>query len=388
MTARIRALLALLVLVSLFVTPALASAAETDGGPFDVKFSGVIETAPAVAGDAWVIAGQTVKTDANTKIRMATEDEAAAGMWADVTARKLSDGTWLALKLTVMPAEMRLRGPLEVMPEGDLGTWTVAGIDFTVTEDTKISDRGEPMMVDGWVEVRAVQEGDEFVAVSIHSVTEEEDVELFGAIQAFSETEWTVSGVIIAATADTKVMGKPAVGLLAHVAAKLQEDGTLLAQTVKVVWNEPGGWRQQQNIKGEIEVLPEDGLIGVWTVAGKQVEVSEQTRVMQRKALAEVGATAHVVGYTEGDVVKALLVIVTAPAEGSKPFQLVGVIETLPAEGMTGEWVVSGKTVLVTESTRIAGQQFVQVGARVTVLGIEKADGTLIATLAHVKQSR
>ncbi len=319
---------------------------------------------------------------------MATEDEAAAGMWADVTARKLSDGTWLALKLTVMPAEMRLRGPLEVMPEGDLGTWTVAGIDFTVTEDTKISDRGEPMMVDGWVEVRAVQEGDEFVAVSIHSVTEEEDVELFGAIQAFSETEWTVSGVIIAATADTKVMGKPAVGLLAHVAAKLQEDGTLLAQTVKVVWNEPGGWRQQQNIKGEIEVLPEDGLIGVWTVAGKQVEVSEQTRVMQRKALAEVGATAHVVGYTEGDVVKALLVIVTAPAEGSKPFQLVGVIETLPAEGMTGEWVVSGKTVLVTESTRIAGQQFVQVGARVTVLGIEKADGTLIATLAHVKQSR
>jgi hypothetical protein len=219
-------------------------------------------------------------------------------------------------------------------------------------------------------------------------VTEEEDVELFGAIQAFSETEWTVSGVIIAATADTKVMGKPAVGLLAHVAAKLQEDGTLLAQTVKVVWNEPGGWRQQQNIKGEIEVLPEDGLIGVWTVAGKQVEVSEQTRVMQRKALAEVGATAHVVGYTEGDVVKALLVIVTAPAEGSKPFQLVGVIETLPAEGMTGEWVVSGKTVLVTESTRIAGQQFVQVGARVTVLGIEKADGTLIATLAHVKQSR
>ncbi len=47
MTARIRALLVLLVLVSLFVTPALASAAETDGGPFDVKFSGVIETAPA-----------------------------------------------------------------------------------------------------------------------------------------------------------------------------------------------------------------------------------------------------------------------------------------------------------------------------------------------------
>jgi hypothetical protein len=388
MTARIRALLALLVLVSLLVTPALASAAETDAAPFDVKFAGVIETSPAAAGDPWIIAGQTVKTDAATKIRMATEDEAAAGMWADVTAKKLSDGTWLALKLTVMPAEMRVRGPLEVMPEGDLGTWTVAGIDFTVTEDTKISDRGEPMMVDGWVEVRAVQEAEGLVAVSIHSVSEEEDVEVFGAIQAFSETEWTVSGIIIAANADTKVMGEPAVGLLAHVAAKLQEDGTLLAQTVKVVWNEQGGWRQPQNIKGKIEAMPEDGLIGVWTVAGNQVEVTEQTRIMQRKALAEVGATVHVVGYTDGDVVKALLVMVIAPAEGSKPFQLIGTIETLPAEGMTGEWVVSGKTVLVTESTRIAGQQFVQVGARVTVIGTEKTDGTLTATLVHAKQGR
>jgi hypothetical protein len=388
MTTRIRALLALLVLVSLLVTPALASAAETDGAPFDVKFAGVIETAPAAAGDPWIIAGQTVTTDANTKVRMATEDEAAAGMWADVMAKKLADGTLLAIKLTVMPAEMRVRGPLEVMPEGDLGTWTVAGIDFTVTEETKISDRGEPMMVGGWVEVRAAQEAEGLIAVSIHSVSDDDDVEVYGAIQAFSETEWTISGVAIASNADTKVMGKPTVGLLAHVAAKLQEDATLLAQTVKVVWNEQGGWRQPQNIKGKIEGMPEDGLIGVWTVAGKQVEVSEQTRVMQRRALAEVGATAHVVGFTEGDAVKALLVIVMSPAEGSKPFQLIGTIETLPAEGMIGEWVVSGKTVRVTESTRIAGQQFVKVGARVTVIGTEKPDGTLTATLVHAKQSR
>lgn len=388
MTTRIRALLALLVLVSLFMTPALASATETDGAPFDVKFSGVIETAPAASGAPWVVAGQTVKTNGSTKIRMATEEKAAAGMWADVTARKLSDGTWLALKLTVMAPEMRLRGPLQALAEGDLGTWTVAGIDFTVNEDTKISDRGEPIMLDDWVEVRAVQEGAELVAVSILSLTEEEDVEIFGAIQAFSETEWTVSGVTIASNTDTKVMGKPAAGLLAHMAATLEEDGTLLAQTVKVVWNQPGGWRQQQNITGEIEAMPEDGLVGVWTVAGKQVEVSEQTRIMQRRGLAEVGATVHVVGFTEDDVVKALLVVVMAPAEGAETFQLIGTIETLPTGGTTGEWVVSGKTVLVTEWTRIAGLQFVKVGAPVTVLGIEKTGGALVATLAHAKEIR
>jgi hypothetical protein len=226
------------------------------------------------------------------------------------------------------------------------------------------------------------------VAVAISSVEERDDVEIYGAIQAFSETEWTVSGITIAANEDTKVMGKPAVGLLAHVSAQMQDAGALLARTVKVMWNEQGGWRQPQNIKGKIEALPEGGLIGVWTVDGKQVEVTEQTRVMQRKFMAEVGATVHVVGYTEGDVVKALLVVVMGPAEGSKPFQLVGAIETLPTEGMVGEWVISGKTIIVTESTRIAGQQFVKVGARVTVVGTQKTDGTLTATLVHAKQTK
>lgn len=388
MKHRLNALLALLVLVSLLVTPALAAAAEPDGAAFDVKFAGVITTVPATATDPWIIAGQTVKTDANTKIRMATEEDAAAGMWADVMAKKQSDGTLLAIKLTVMPAEMRVIGPLEVMPEGDMGVWTVAGIDFTVNEETEISDRGEPMMVDGWVEVHAVQTETGLVATSIKSVEEQEDVEIYGAIEAFSETEWTISGVTIAANADTKVMGKPVVGLLAHVSVMMQEDGSLLARTIKVAWNEQGGWRQPQNVKGKIEAMPESGLIGVWTVAGKQVEVTAQTKVMQKKALAEVGATVHVVGYTEGAVIKALLVSVMAPAEGSKPFQLMGTIETLPAEGMVGEWVVSGKTIVVTESTRIAGQQFVKVGARVTVVGTEKADGTLTATLVHAKQTK
>lgn len=388
MSARIKTLLALLVLVSLLVTPALASAAETDAAPFDVKFSGVIETVPAADGEAWVIAGQTVKTDANTKIRMATEEEPAAGMWADVMAKKLSDGTLLALKLTVMPAEMRVIGPLEAMPEGDLGTWTVAGIDFIVDEETEISDRGEPIMVESWVEVHAIETEAGLLATTIHPVEEQEDVEIFGAIEAFSDTEWTVSGVIITANVDTKVMGKPVVGLLAHVSVEMQEDGALLARTVKVMWNEQGGWRQPRNFKGEIEAMPETGLIGVWTVDGKQVEVTAQTKVMQKKALAEVGATVHVVGFAEGDVIKALLVSVMAPAEGSKPFQLIGTIETLPAEGMVGDWVVSGKTVSVTESTRIAGEKFVKVGARVTVVGTEKTDGALVATLVHAKQSK
>lgn len=392
MTTRTRTLLALLLLVSMLLTPALASAAETDNAAWDVKFAGVIETVPAAAGEPWVIAGQAVQTGAATKIRLAEDTPAAAGMWADVMAKKQADGSLLALKLTVMPAEMRLIGPLEAMAEGDLGAWTVAGIDFTVTEDTKISDRGEPIMVGNWVEVHAAEDAGALVAVSISAAEEQEDVELYGAIEAFSETEWTVSTIVFPVNAGTRIMGTPKEGLLAKVSLSLDEEGALLARTIKVAWDEQGGWRKPVQFSGEIEALPDDGLVGVWTVDGKAVDVSAQTKVMQKKALAEVGATVHVVGWTEGEVVKAILVAVMAPPAGSKPFQLVGVIDGLPTEGLVGTWTVSaGGTaheIQVTAATRIAGAPFVKVGARVTVVGTEKPDGTKTATLVHAKQSQ
>jgi hypothetical protein len=394
MSTRIRTLLALLLLVSLLVIPAAtAGAAGPEGNAaFDVKFAGVITAVPAAEGEPWLIAGQTVKTDANSKIRLPGEEKAAAGMWADIMAKKLSDGTLLALKLTVMAPEMRLVGPLEVMPAGDLGTWTVAGIDFTVDEKTAISDRGEPIMVGGWVEVQAVEDAGALVAVRIMSLDDQEDVELYGAIQAFSDTEWTVSSVKFAMDAKTRVMGAPKAGLLAKVSLALDDEGNLLARTIKVSWDEQGGWRKPVQFTGKIETLPPGGPVGVWTIDGKQVDVSAQTKVMQHKALAEVGATVHVVGWTEGEVVKAILVAVMAPPADVTPFLLLGKIEKLPADGMVGLWTVSmmGKSydVQVTASTRIAGQEFVKVGAAVTVVGTQKADGTMTATLIHAKQGR
>lgn len=218
----------------------------------------------------------------------------------------------------------------------------------------------------------------------------QEGVELYGAIQAFAETEWTISTVTFAVNPNTRIMGKPQEGLLAKVALDVQEDGTLLARNIKVAWDERGGERRVTQFTGKVEALPADGLVGVWTVDGKQVDVSAQTKVMQKKALAEVGATVHVVGWTEGAVVKAILVQVMAPPADTKPFQLIGTIEALPAEGLVGEWTVkaNGESVAiqVTAATRIAGEPYVKVGARVSVYGTEKPDGTRTATLVHAKQ--
>lgn len=389
MSTRTRTLLALLVTVSLLLTPVLsASAAGPDGNtPFDVKFSGVITGVPAVAGDAWQIAGQTVMTDANTKITMPEDAEDATGMWASVTAKKQTDGSLLAQKLAVASPEMRLIGPLEAIAEGDLGTWAVAGVDFTVDETTKINDRGEPMMLGDWVEVHAVEDAGTLVAVAIMPVEEQEDIELYGEIQNLADTQWMISSVRFTVSPDTRIMGEPQAGLLAK--ATLEQDGEeLLARTVKVVWDEQGGWRMPVQFTGNVEALPEDGLVGVWTVDGRQVDVAAQTKVVQKKALVEVGATVHVVGWTEGDVVKAIAIAVMAPPAGTTPFQLAGVIEALPADGLTGAWTVSGNEIQVTAATRIAGLQYAQVGAPVTVVGTQRSDGTKTATLIHAKRAR
>jgi hypothetical protein len=389
MATRTRTLLAILLLVSMLLTPALAAAAGTDNAAFDAKFSGVITGVPAAAGDSWQIAGHTVKTDTGTKVMLPEgTDAAAVGMWADVTAKKDTQGALVALKLMVKRAEMRLIGPVQTIAEGDLGTWTVAGVDFTVNDQTRISDRGEPIMVDGWVEVHAAYDGTALIATSIKSAEEQEDVELYGAIEQFADGagDWTISSVGFTSTADTRVMGKPEAGLLAKASLKLQDDNLLEANNIKVSWDEQGGWRMPVQFTGKIEALPPDGLAGTWTVDGKQVDVSAQTKVMQKKALAEVGATVHVVGWTEDARVKALLITVIAGPTGSMPFMLQGVIESLPEGGLVGDWMVSGNLIKVTEATRIAGAQFVEQGAAVTVVGTQNSDGVKTATLIHAKK--
>ncbi len=128
--------------------PALA-APQT---PLDIKFSGVITTVPAAAGEPWEIAGQMLAVNATTRVRL-TCGPAAAGMWADVTAQRQADDSLLALHIAVRPPEVRVKGPVAFKPEGGIGAWIIAGQTLTVTAETAISQRGGPVDVGYWVEV-------------------------------------------------------------------------------------------------------------------------------------------------------------------------------------------------------------------------------------------
>ena len=66
-----------------------------------------------------------------------------------------------------------------------------------------------------------------------------------------------------------------------------------------------------------------------------------------------------------------------------------GVVETMPATGMVGTWQVSGKTIQVTETTRIDQEMgALGVGVPVEVEGEAQADGSILAVEVEVADTR
>jgi hypothetical protein len=376
-----------LLLAFLAGAPALPAQAQSAAG-LEVKFAGVIQAVPAAPGypiGVWRVAGREITVNASTRI-LPRSVVATAGMWADVTAKRGADGKLTAQQMTVMPAEIRIKGPIGAKPADPkgLGDWTIAGQKITVNADTKISQRGAPLDVGNWAEVFATKTGAGLVALRMRGIERQEDVDIFGAIESFSATQWVLSGIPLTVVTSTLILGAPAVDLLAQASAALQEDGSLLALRLKVSAKEPEGQRQPVAFDGTVEALPANGLIGQWTVSGKQVTVSAATAINQAKGLAVVGAKVHVVGWQVGERITAtLIVVLESPAPGGQFVRFVGPIEKLPDTGLIGDWRVAGRTVRVTENTRLAAPRYAKIGAIAEVGGIQGADG--IVTAAWIK---
>lgn len=384
--------IASLLLTMLLIFVALVPVANADEFVFNVQFSGVIDVVPENPGDPWQIAGHTVAVDDATQVILTKNTPAAPGMWATVQALRQADDSLLAGRIIVLPPEMRLRGPVQEKPEDDLGTWIIAGQAFLVDEETSIGTRAGAMQEGDWVEVAAL-EGPAGVlkAVRIHTIEAAEDIQLHGAIQALGAT-WQISSVLLTSTTDTIVVGEPEVGLLATALATLQPDNTLLAKAVKVNWTEPQRQRPQQpvQLRGTIEALPADGLIGVWVVSGKTVNVTEATRIFQVKGVVAVGAEVHIIGWEENDeITAATITVLQSPLLGGRRFQLKGEIVALPPGGLYGPWTINvdGEQVqiLVHLRTRIEGKEHAQVGATVEAGGVQLRDGTRITTWLRIQ---
>ncbi len=185
-------------------------------------------------------------------------------------------------------------------------------------------------------------------ASRLRGIELQEDVEVFGALQAFSEASWHLSSIPVTITPETLIAGEPQVGLLAHAAALLQPDGTLLGLVVKALWQEPNSGRPQVQFTGTVQSLPTGGLNGHWQVDGRDVEVTASTTIGQAKGLVEVGAQVHVTGWQTAEgaaagriagwqtaerTVAVQISVLSSPSGGGSNFHLSGAVEARPGMG-------------------------------------------------------
>lgn len=140
---------------------------------------------------------------------------------------------------------------------------------------------------------------------------------------------------------------------------------------------------------GQVESLPKGALIGDWTVGGKTVHVTADTKVHQAASPVDVGSAVVVEGVLLGDgSVNAERIEVKNPSPGKKAVSFCGIIEALPDGTLIGEWTVSGVLVHVGASTTVdetKGAAAVQ--APVRVMGEVQPDLSINATQIVVKEA-
>ena len=217
---------------------------------------------------------------------------------------------------------------------------------------------------------------------------------------------WTIANKTVHVDSSTEIdqeNGSIGVGATVKVEGTTQPDGSVNASEIKVQVGvggspgspppggggegEDGGGDNEADFTGPIESLPADGLLGVWTVAGKQVEVVSTTRLEQEDGGFAVGTIVEVEGLAGADgVIVASKVEVKSngtPAPQPEPHELEiqGTIEALPASGLIGTWQVSGRTVIVTQSTKLDAENGAfAVGVAVEVKGSLDPSGNVVAS--------
>jgi hypothetical protein len=296
-----------------------------------------------------------------------------------------------------------LKGVIEALPSSGLvGDWTVSGKTVHVTSATRIEQEEGQVAVGAFIEAHGTFRSDgSFDAVEIEVKQRDEDrgeMHFKGTIESLPLSgligDWLVGGRTVRVTAATRIeaeIGPVAVGAFVEVEGAMQGDGVFLASEIEVK-SRVGGGDGRDELKGTIESLPLSGLIGDWTVSGRTVHVSDETRIDQEHGAVAVGAQVEIHGQlrTDGSLdAERIEVRPAARDDRGRQINFKGTIEALPSSGLVGDWIVSGQTVHVSASTRIKQQHGqVAVGVRVKVKGRRLADGSIDASMIQVRDSR
>jgi len=322
--------LGLVFLAFLCATPALADDDENENED-QIEFTGAVQAMPAsgLIGN-WTIAGKTVQTNASTEFDQ-ENGQLAVGAVVTVEGTLQSDGSVLAEQIEVKVGvgappppgggedEGEFTGAIQSLPaSGLLGTWQVAGRAVQVVSTTTLEQENGGFAVGAIVEVEGLPDANGVIVASkIELISggapapqpEPEDVEIVGTIDALPASgligTWQVAGRAVVVTAATELdaeNGAFAVGVTVEVEGSLDSTGTLVASQIET---KPGSGASEPALEffGTINALPTgtSGLIGVWNVGGKLVNVTAQTVIDAEEAPIAVGAVVEVSGWLQAD---------------------------------------------------------------------------------------
>lgn len=142
--------------------------------------------------------------------------------------------------------------------------------------------------------------------------------------------------------------------------------------------------RYESKIYGTVRSLP-SGIIGIWNVNGRNINVTQSTIVKEKHGKAAVGAYVEVEGNFDGDLLNAFSVEVKRDSRESRKIH--GTIESL-STGTNGAWIVNGEKILVQKDTLISERHGrAMVGAYVEVEGVSSGNA-LAASKIEVKRRR
>ncbi|WP_339136427.1 MAG: DUF5666 domain-containing protein [Candidatus Electrothrix sp. GW3-4] len=151
--------------------------------------------------------------------------------------------------------------------------------------------------------------------------------------------------------------------------------------------------REEIKIYGVIDSMPSSGFTGKWVVGGRDVEVTDRTRIKEKYGRAEVGRSVEVEGYRDGNVLIAYEIEVERSRDDrsdrrGEESKMYGTVESLPQSGLNGVWRINGRDVTVDRNTRIKEKHGrVAVGVYVEVEG-RSSGNTFIASEIETKNNR
>jgi hypothetical protein len=167
-------------------------------------------------------------------------------------------------------------------------------------------DELPPDIEEIWVKVTGqVNDAGILVASKLVYIPPQDQHQLDGVLTGLTETQVTVSTLVLARAADAVVRGLLEPGEPVKVEALLQEDQTLLAIKIEGrQGNQPPHKPRKPHtlveLIGEVETRPQGEPGGVWTIAGQSITVDPvATEIKEQKGAAALGARVRVTAYVE-----------------------------------------------------------------------------------------